>query len=85
MNLFVEGKDLRESNTNHINIDEAPKLHKAIIEHVLATCPPRAAWAAVHPDRSVTPLTAGVFGEETARMAAAARDNKTLARKTVAK
>jgi len=85
VNLFVEGKDLRESNTNHINIDEAPKLHKAIIDHVLAVCPTRAVWSMAHPDNGVTPLTAGAFSEESARKAAAAKSAKTVAGKTVAK
>ena len=49
VNLLEEGRDLRDANTNHINIGEAPKLHKAIIEHVLATCPERATWVAMHP------------------------------------
>ena len=32
INLLVEGRDLREATTNHINIGEAPKLHQAIID-----------------------------------------------------
>ncbi len=72
MNLFEEGKDLRESNTNHINIDEAPKLHKAIIEHILATCPTRPVWAAAHPgNRLVTPVVASSTSNEDVRTAAA--------------
>jgi len=72
VNLFEDGKDLREATTNHINIDEAPKLHKAIIQHVLDTCPTRAIWAAAHPNqRPLTPIAAGMPKEETARTAGA--------------
>jgi hypothetical protein len=46
VNLHEDGSDLREPDTNHINIDKAPKLHKAIIEKVLSTCPERSVWAA---------------------------------------
>jgi hypothetical protein len=48
VNLLEEGRELREFMTNHVNIDEGPKIHKAILQHVLATCPQRAAWAAMH-------------------------------------
>jgi hypothetical protein len=72
MNLFEEGKDLREPTTNHINIDEAPKLHKAIIEHILATCPTRSVWAAAHPgSQLVTPVVASSRSDDGVRTAAA--------------
>ncbi len=72
VNLFEEGKDLREPTTNHINIDEAPKLHKAIIEHVLKTCPSRAQWVEAHPQaRPVMPIAASNSKETTAQAAAA--------------
>jgi hypothetical protein len=75
INLFEEGRELREATTNHINIDEAPKLHKAIVDHVLATCPKRAAWVAMHPtDRVVSPLTITNASDETVRTAAAKLD-----------
>jgi hypothetical protein len=72
VNLFTDGKDLREATTNHINIDEAPKLHKAIIEHVLTTCPARNVWAAGHPNTHVAiPLTASSTNADDVRTAAA--------------
>jgi hypothetical protein len=84
MNLFEEGKDLREPTTNHINIDEAPKLHKAIIEHILATCPTRSVWAAAHPNHHlVTPVVASSTNDVDIRTAAARMGPS--AGKTVAK
>lgn len=71
VNLFTDGRDLRESNTNHINIDEAPKLHKAIIDHVLATCPKRAAWVAMHANERVVTAMPVHPTNETVRTAAA--------------
>jgi len=48
INLLEEGRDLRDLTTNHINIDEAPKLHKAIVDHILQACPPRQVWITTH-------------------------------------
>jgi thioesterase domain-containing protein len=51
VNLLEDGRDLRDANTGHVNIDEAPKLHQAIIEHLLAVCPDRTTWASMQRDR----------------------------------
>jgi hypothetical protein len=55
VNLNREGRELRNLDTNHINIDECHKLHQRIIEHVLATCPDRRAWLAMHPEKQPNP------------------------------
>ncbi|HEY7115824.1 MAG TPA: hypothetical protein VH475_04505 [Tepidisphaeraceae bacterium] len=64
VNLLEEGKALRAWDTTHVNIDEAPKVHQAIIEHLLAICPERAAWVAAHsgqrdPKFASTPVLEG--------------------------
>jgi hypothetical protein len=71
VNLHQEGRYLRDSSTNHINIDEAPKLHQAIIEHVLSACPPRATWAAMHPEHDVAKSALAPSTSEDARTAGA--------------
>jgi hypothetical protein len=44
LNIRAERKDLLEANTNHINIEKNQKIHKVVLEQVLATCPPRQVW-----------------------------------------
>jgi hypothetical protein len=71
VNLYEEGRYLRDSSTNHITIDEAPKLHQAIIEHVLSACPPRATWAAMHRESDIAKSVVAPSTSEGARTARA--------------
>lgn len=70
INLLEEGKELRDTFTNHISIDKAPKLHDAIVQHVLKTCPDRATWIAMQPQRRYITPTAAAAANEKARTAA---------------
>jgi hypothetical protein len=49
------GRELLEPGTNHINIDKNAKVHKSIMEQVLATCPPREVWVARQLDNTAQP------------------------------
>lgn len=51
INLNEEGQELKDAFTNHISIDKTPKLREAIIKRVLETCPDRATWLAMQPQR----------------------------------
>jgi hypothetical protein len=58
VNLNDNGRELRETMSNHIDIDKGPKLHRRIVEQVLETCPDRATWVAAHPaQRKAASLT----------------------------
>lgn len=72
INLMEEGKELRDAFTNHISIDKAPKLHDAIVQHVLKTCPDRATWIAMQPSRRFITPTAAAVANEKARTASGA-------------
>ena len=45
INLAKERPDLREPFMDHFNMDEGPKLHQEILQHLLKLCPPRSAKA----------------------------------------
>ena len=70
VNLLEDGREFRDANTNHINIDEGPKLHREIIRRVLMSCPERAAWAAMHPAPAAVVHLSPVPAEDRARTAA---------------
>jgi hypothetical protein len=78
VNLFAEGRSLRDPSTNHINIGEAPKLHKAIIGHVLATFPERATWLATHPARDDVAVAPSQPSDVKARTAGAVLNDQRL-------
>lgn len=55
MNLRKDRQDLLESDTNHINIDKNQKVHRTILEQVLAVCPPRDVWVSRHGGKPAAP------------------------------
>jgi hypothetical protein len=49
--------DLLDPDVNHFNIEKKDKIHQEAIRRVLAACPPREQWAAMH-DSGPTPIRA---------------------------
>ncbi|HYE18710.1 MAG TPA: hypothetical protein VEA69_09715 [Tepidisphaeraceae bacterium] len=46
VNIAEDGKGLTEPNASHVTMDKDTKLRGHLVNHVLAACPERAAWAA---------------------------------------
>ena len=43
--IRVDRTDLLEPGVDHFNIEKKPKVHREVINHVLAACPTRSQWA----------------------------------------
>ncbi|HSI36264.1 MAG: hypothetical protein ACAI43_19165 [Phycisphaerae bacterium] len=46
INIAEDGKDLTEPGASHVTMDKDAKLRGHLVNHVLAACPDRTAWAA---------------------------------------
>ena len=57
LNIRNERRDLLEPGTDHFNIEKKGKIHDAVIEQVLITCPTREDWLAMRRGPHAEPQT----------------------------
>jgi len=48
INIRTDRTDLLEPGTDHFNIEKKKTIHQELIKQILATCPPRDQWVAMH-------------------------------------